>query len=181
MKSDGMRHLYVTPTRDKLNEAGFFLCKMSGAADDRDAFRFNLSAFLSAARSVTWVMQKQYAHSQSFSEWLTKKQAEMSANGLMQYFVEQRNQVTKQRAITSSFPVNIYFDQEENKALSIYFIDGTGKTAQPLNIDRVPMNAPGCLYYFKDFPEKDAVSLCQDYLNEVERIVSDWESRFPNE
>ncbi|GEM_PF-2728791 len=179
MKSDGMRHLYVTPTRDRLNEASFFLSKMSEGADDWDVFRFNLSAFLAAARNVTWIMQKQYADFDGFKEWLIAKQIAMNENPLMKYFKEQRNQITKQRSITSSFPVSVHLDENDpSKVCSIFFIDGTGGTSQPLRLDLVPMDKPGSVYYFNDYPKKDVLSLCKDYLREVEKIVVDWEAKF---
>ncbi len=38
--------------KDKIIEAEYFYSRMSQEQNDRDAFRHNLSAFLSAARSV---------------------------------------------------------------------------------------------------------------------------------
>ncbi|MBI4430962.1 MAG: hypothetical protein HY587_04550 [Candidatus Omnitrophica bacterium] len=179
MKSDGLRHLHVTPPRDKLNEARYFLNTMIEKANDWDAFRFNLDSFLSVARSVTWIMAKHYAHFDGFQEWLKPKQVEMSRNPLMKYFTEQRNQTVKQRTITSSLPVTV---REEGKdPVSIYFIDGTGGTSQPLSLNLAPREKTGSIYYFSDFPEKDVVSLCRDYLLEVEKVVEDWESRFQRE
>jgi hypothetical protein len=39
---------------------------MKQTANDWMLFKFHLSAFLSAARSITWVMQKEYAHAAGF-------------------------------------------------------------------------------------------------------------------
>lgn len=46
--------------RYKIGEAKYFLARMEESIRDRMAFRYNLSAFLSAARSVT-----QYAYEEA--------------------------------------------------------------------------------------------------------------------
>jgi hypothetical protein len=50
----------VSDTRFKLQEAEYFLEQMKNNVDNYKHFAFNLSAFVSAARSVTLVMQYQY-------------------------------------------------------------------------------------------------------------------------
>jgi hypothetical protein len=50
----------VSDTRFKLQEAEYFLEQMKNNVDNYTHFAFNLSAFVSAARSVTLVMQYQY-------------------------------------------------------------------------------------------------------------------------
>jgi len=49
--------------RYKIDEAKFFLARMEESRRDRDAFRYYMSAFLAAARSVT-----QYAREESRSK-----------------------------------------------------------------------------------------------------------------
>ncbi|MCD6209368.1 MAG: hypothetical protein J7J01_00480 [Methanophagales archaeon] len=51
----------TTDTREKLLEARYFLEQMKERQSDQDAFKYNLSAFLAAARSVTLIMQKEFA------------------------------------------------------------------------------------------------------------------------
>jgi hypothetical protein len=50
----------VSDTRFKLQEAEYFLEQMKNNVDNYAHFAFNLSAFVSATRSVTLVMQYQY-------------------------------------------------------------------------------------------------------------------------
>jgi hypothetical protein len=42
---------------------------MKQTANDWMQFKFHLTAFLSAARSITWVMQKEYADAAGFESW----------------------------------------------------------------------------------------------------------------
>jgi hypothetical protein len=62
-------NLMENPTRRKIREAEYFLSTMKQAFEDDNAFPYNLSAFLSAARSITWHMQEQYKHRDGFKEW----------------------------------------------------------------------------------------------------------------
>jgi hypothetical protein len=49
-------------------------------------FKFHLSAFLSAARSITWVMQKEVAQAVGFESWYERQQEEMRKDGLLTFF-----------------------------------------------------------------------------------------------
>lgn len=50
----------MSDTREKLQESEYFLGLMTLTQAERDTFKYNLSAFLSASRSVTLIMQKEY-------------------------------------------------------------------------------------------------------------------------
>jgi hypothetical protein len=63
----------LTDTREKLNEARFFLSRMKDTESDREAFKYNLSAFMSAARSVRWFMWGEYKDVPDFKSWWNKK------------------------------------------------------------------------------------------------------------
>ena len=61
-------------TFDKLQEAKFFFEQMSNYQINRSGFKYNLSAFLSAFRSITYLMQKEYSKIQDFENWYQGKQ-----------------------------------------------------------------------------------------------------------
>jgi hypothetical protein len=68
----------VSGTQDKLLEAKYFLQQMKQNRDKRNEFRWNLSAFLTAARSITLMMQAEYSNKvEGFDEWYNRKQKEM--------------------------------------------------------------------------------------------------------
>jgi len=55
---------------DKYSEAKYFLEKMKENISNPDVFRYNLSAFLAAARSITFVLQKEFKNKkEGFNEW----------------------------------------------------------------------------------------------------------------
>jgi hypothetical protein len=85
-----MDSMVNNPTRNKLNEASYFLELMTKCFESDDKFTFNLSAFLSASRSITWYMQRQYGKKQGFSDWYCRKQTDMSADTELDYLNKAR-------------------------------------------------------------------------------------------
>ncbi|HKH84991.1 MAG TPA: hypothetical protein VKA40_00435 [Nitrososphaera sp.] len=56
-------------TLNRLEESGYFLTRMEQTTNDWKLSKFNLSAFPSAARSITLVMQKEYDKAAGFKIW----------------------------------------------------------------------------------------------------------------
>lgn len=81
---------------DRLAEAQYFLVGMLQEYHNPEQFRWNLNAFLQALRNVTFVLQKQLAHTEGFGTWWSGKQAELRGDELLRAFVEGRNLVVKQ-------------------------------------------------------------------------------------
>lgn len=75
----------------KLCESDFFLEKLR-AAPDLDQARYYFSAFLSAARSVTYALQKCLRGLGDFDTWYTDRQAELKAHPSARYFHTIRNE-----------------------------------------------------------------------------------------
>jgi hypothetical protein len=86
----------IPETHDRLTAAHHFLHGILDNYHNPDEMRWNLNAFLEAARSVTWVMQKEMAHDPGFAEWYEDQQARMRANSVLRTLVEKRNYVVKQ-------------------------------------------------------------------------------------
>jgi len=75
----------MTNTRNKLSEVEFFLNHMIGSQHDQDkadAFGYYFSAFLSAFRSVTLIMQKEFSGNE-FESWYKNIQTFMKNHGKM--------------------------------------------------------------------------------------------------
>lgn len=85
----GAKDWIENPTRFKLREAKYFLDKAQKAYttyfvdttdENRDNLLFSLGAFFSAARSITYYMQNQYAKRPNFWEWYCPKQMSMKGD-----------------------------------------------------------------------------------------------------
>lgn len=90
------RHMATDLTRRKLREASFFLGEMSkregsSRLDTEEEFGYYLSAFLSAARSVSFVLRKEnpLTYEAHWDEWLAN--APPATRAIMDFMRDQRN------------------------------------------------------------------------------------------
>lgn len=84
--------------QEKLAEAEYFLGRLTQAYGIE--FQFELNAFLSASRNVTFVIQKAMDKVPEFSKWYAEQQDKMRADPEMVYFRELRNVSEKQGPIS---------------------------------------------------------------------------------
>jgi hypothetical protein len=100
----------------KLKESDFFLERLR-AASDLDAARYYFSAFLSAARSVTFALQKCVSGLAHFDGWYEDRQKELRNHPIATYFKDIRDQVihqglnplqTEARSVLGLIGVNFY-------------------------------------------------------------------------
>lgn len=84
--------------QEKLLEAEHFLGRLAKA--NGIEFQFELNAFLSASRSVSFVLQKAMSGVPGFAEWYAERQAAMKADAAMRYFLELRNVSQKQGPVS---------------------------------------------------------------------------------
>ena len=90
--------------RQKFSEAAYFYNGMLPHRTNPVVFPYYLSAFVSALRSVTFYLQKQYAHGPSDSRpWYAAKQQEMRADPVLKMLVEKRNMALKEEPFDLCF------------------------------------------------------------------------------
>src|SRR5215204_4740198 len=77
-------------TENKLKEAKYFFNQMKDNLNNPEILGYNLSAFVTAARTVTWFMQKEYASNPKFSSWYETKQREMKSDSVCKFFHDLR-------------------------------------------------------------------------------------------
>ena len=73
-------------TRHKLREADFFLQQCKLTLDQPEILGYYLSAFISAARSVTFVLQVEIGKNHEFKAWYSEKQEYMKKNRIFSFF-----------------------------------------------------------------------------------------------
>ena len=90
----------MNTTKFKVEEAEYFLSMMKQTIDDEsNNFIFNLNAFLSSARSITFFMQKQYDKKDGFKKWYSTKQEKMMEDPDLKFNVRARNQISHEKPI----------------------------------------------------------------------------------
>ncbi len=88
----------MTETGYKLKEAKYFLHFTEELFNNqRTEYVYHLNAFINAARNVTFVMQKEYAHKPGFKEWWDQHPAKKDE--VMAKFVELRNVSVKEKTV----------------------------------------------------------------------------------
>ena len=80
---------------NKLREADFFLERMTTSGRDTRSWQFFFSAFATAARSVTFVLQSAMADVPGFSAWYAVRRDRLRADPLSRYLTSVRNEVQK--------------------------------------------------------------------------------------
>lgn len=171
----------MTNTRDKLNEAKYFLEEMRRVSSDPDKFRYELTAFLAASRSITLIMQKEFPGKTGFTDWYAQKQREMENNHTLKYLLRQRNISHHERPVLS-YPITVAGQSTNSAGMSI-ILTGTGSNLDLTSsfvILPVIQPATSVRYYFDDIPteEKDVITMCQEAVNALEIIVIECENKF---
>jgi hypothetical protein len=174
----------MTNTRDKLNETKHFLEEMRRVSPEPDKFRYELTAFLAASRSITQIMQKEFSDHSSFDEWYAAKQKEIENNPVLKYLHRQRSLTYHKRPVLS-YPIRVT-DQVVNSTGINVILTGTASTlslsSSSINFTDIEPDIK-IQYYFDDISEKnkDVITLCQEAVNELEKIVDDCEDKLCND
>lgn len=79
---------------EKLFEAEYFMRRLPGRRGYEHGFELN--AFLSAARSITFLIQKEMSKVPGFASWWDARRSEMRQDEMMRFFLELRNYSQKE-------------------------------------------------------------------------------------
>lgn len=80
---------------DKVAEADFFLKQMEERSRSIEEFRFLFSAFVSAARSVTFVLQAVMSEYPDFETWYAPRRERLKDSGPAKFYKDLRNHLQK--------------------------------------------------------------------------------------
>jgi hypothetical protein len=196
----------MSTAREKLLKAEYFLQRMRENSSDRDAFKYNLSAFLSAVRSVRWVMRSEHRNKCSFKQWWkSKKKWAGLKNGeklsditdpiraANVFFDETRNITIHTRSvqphahIAVEIPSSINFT--DNVEPVLVHADGTRERTEANEPQSPPASEPTDTetrvewrWYFEDLPPivdaQDVITLSEQHVGRLEAFVSECENRF---
>jgi len=191
--SDSVSNLQA---RFKLEEAKFFYEQMEFNFQDRTKFLYYLDAFLSSARSVTLVFQKEFKNvNAKLMKWYESKIDGWEENKLMKLFVEMRNisihAYTPKAKITASVSISANAILVARVSVKKISPNGTVEEAEvephkPTKLrkpkkENVPAHPKIVNYSFHELPDwfdenPDVIYLCKRYLDELEKFVTEAES-----
>ena len=168
---------------DKIQEAEHFYSQMVKEKENKDSFKFNLSAFLSSARSVLQYALKEVLTKDGGKEWYF---FQIYKNKIVKYLGNKRNinihkePVSFRRGYVIHTSETIYIG--DSVSMVVKDRDGNIKSEshtklQPVKsaIDRGLIESK---YSFDDWPgSEDIFLICQEYLKELREIIKDGRKR----
>ena len=172
---------------EKIAEARYFLSKMGTSLDNPKAFRFELSAFLAAARSVLQYAVKEAAPKSGGEAWYW---AQVSGNTEIRFFKDKRDVSIHETPVVPTTNINIVMTEviRVSDSVSIQVLDKEGRVIHesttesppppPVAAPPPPVAAPppsvSLSYTFPDWTGTENVTaLCSRYLTALEALVQD--------
>jgi hypothetical protein len=175
----------MNETLKRLEEAIELIKRLKKSSHDRTAFRTNLNSFITSARSITFVMQKEFKHVSGFDKWYDQK-VRNTKDEICEFFVKQRNIIQKEGSVRLIVSASTSVVSELAGKMIIPMIRNkkgkfvVDKKAQ-VTTDGIPHQIkPKILVKssFKERPNEDAVDLCEKYLLKLKGLVLDCQSKF---
>lgn len=167
--------------KQKLNEAKYFYSQMTNTFNDRETFTYNLSAFLSAARSVLQYACEE-AKNKRKQSWYDNL---ISKSDIFAFFKDKRDvnihfvpiQPIKNTSVTITANIGL------SSSVTVIHRDASGNIKYqsppeaPTSKNKpVPKQAPEIKerYLFSDWAgSEDIMELCKKYIDELEAFVKD--------
>jgi len=139
---------------ERLQEAEYFARRLSRHRDSTP-FGYELNAFLSAARSVTFLLQKELSHVDGFAAWWQRERQVLSKDEAARFFLELRNFSQKQG------PISLVSVQSSKSKRWTFMFTGTD--------DPVP-RALFC---------RDVADCCREHLGKLAQVLLRCTEAFP--
>ena len=155
-------------------------------------FIANLNAFISLARSITFVMQKEFHDIPGFAEWYAIKQDEMKNDKDMKFFVDLRNESLKEKSVGQiSYKITLLQDvtlkpgedligpalKQNNEGTLM--LDENNKYFIINNIPRPEIKYDYSVnYLFTQRPDIPAKTLCLTHYKKLEKLVTECNQKF---
>ena len=174
--------------RLKLDEAAYFLGEMRRVRDTPQSFAYELSAFLSAARSVDYYLAKKCTGDEAAERWYSDVRSRVKNGEFrhVRYFIDKRDVnvhagMIEPRGLTK---LAISESSTATDSVSVTLRDGQGNVLEQRIQDTAP-TAPVerettvvtrvDTYHFEDRRGEDLFQACQKYLDELTTIVGEAE------
>jgi hypothetical protein len=165
----------------KLAEAKYFYSRMLANPKDRESFNYNLSAFLSSARSVLQYALEEARTKSGGQQWYDNH---MSGSPVLSFFKDKRDINIHSEPVKAAEQTSAIIELKLHLSPSILVThrDATGKILHqsPSEIPKPKGKksyTPDIIisrYVFNDWTgSEDLMTLSQMYLDELQRVVKD--------
>ncbi len=177
-------------TRQKLHEAQYFLSKLDehyfdhvqGIVDEEPAppiFAYNLSAFLSAARSITWVMRHEYISVTDWEEWFKSQEVSETHQDLLKIFNDLRIRTNKIEPLQLGHSIRFVGEQRaKDKDPRMPRLKVTIRSADEKETLIHSGEVAELLWTLDDFDGEDLLQQCKEYTELLRVLVENCEKKF---
>ena len=171
--------------RQKFAEAAYFYNGMGAHRNNPVIFPYYLSAFVSALRSVTYYLQKQYAYDSRFTDWYAKKQDEMRADPVLKMLHDKRNIALHLEPFDLHFRQSFKMPEKYGGVISTNHLelkqeeDDTGRLRMILTVgqDGTPEEVePLISWHFSENDPEDVMNHCYAGLQRMDAILTELSS-----
>lgn len=168
----------VQSARQRLDEAEYFYERMKELKGEPE-FQYVLNAFLSAGRSVTFLLEKENEDSDEFNEWYPEKREEMRESTLFEAMKEARN-----FAVHEGHPqITVVHISGDQTSASIYGFGGSDVLMddtfeEDLSSEDITIKGISELtaHLGDDYRSESLEEICEEYLNQLDDLLSEWEA-----
>jgi len=170
--------------RQKFNEAAYFYNAMLPLRTNVVRFPYYLSAFLSALRSVTWYLQKQYSNDQRFADWYPQKQAGMEADPVLKMLNQRRVAVVHREPFDLHFKKGFKMPEKYGEYIQTkHFELNEGQTPEGRITMSIRVGAdaeeesvvPWITWHFTEADDQDVMNHCYAGLKKIDVILRELE------
>jgi hypothetical protein len=168
--SQGKVELVAMHEQDKIEEAAFFLDHMAKREQEPKPYKYNVSAFLSAARSILQYARDEALTKAGGQQWYDGRTA---GSPLLRFFRDKRDVNVHQEPVE---PTRTFTVRHETRLLHDVLHDEDEDDVWP----PVPVPSATMTYHYRfddwSGPE-DVPTLCRQYLDELRRVVADGQAK----
>jgi len=173
----------------KIKEAEYLLARMKEEQDNRENFEFNLSAFLSAARSVLQYAYEEVKKARTREmKWYENSVSESTIIGLLKdkrdnniHIEPVKPQAHYHVEVQEVIGVSGSLEDEVRDKSGKVIARGSPKKPTPQPIKQKKHDIPTKVevkYKFRDWTgDEDVLTLCESYIQELEKVVKDGVSK----
>jgi hypothetical protein len=184
-------------TQLKLDEARFFLGYLAPNYGKERKFDFFLSAFISAARSVTWVMKAEYADVEGWTTWFESLAQSQEEAALLKGTTEARNRAQKASPLQTMTALRVEgltvpeaelprftaaLAKSPTGQLPAHVGGSPGKYFVEVEIEGERVRLPAATVIIdrrlKEFPDKNILAVCNAYYAALESLVRQCREKF---
>lgn len=189
-------------TKGKLLESKFFLDRLEESYLLHPDFGYFLSAFISSARSVFWVMRHEYGQVPGWQEWYSSLDLSNEHRVFLRKINKIRIRTTKKEPLMSNLRLSLHIPRGEmtgDLEAKLRGLQGEtfrmtlrpapeATTDQPMSRLNDDDEMSGSIQFrarfeemFRfvgDFPDENILDVCKNYYDIIEKIVSECEGRF---